>query len=172
MIAIPFNCSNIFSCTNTTWAPFAGFPTPDPHVSFLPSLLRAREAEKTKLLISIQRQKVVEKDSETERKKAVIEAEKNSEVAKIRYQQKIMEKESLQRISTIEGELGERLVGDRRGCWGFVRRVCLVLCSVLICQICGGEWDEKEKLGKYISSNVFFLALCRYGRSETETQGK
>ena len=48
---------------------------------------------------------MVEKDSETERKKAVIEAEKNSEVAKIRYQQKIMEKESLQRISTIEGEV-------------------------------------------------------------------
>lgn len=63
------------------------------------------EAEKTKLLISIQRQRVVEKESETERKKAVIEAEKNSEVAKIRYQQKIMEKESLQRISTIEDEM-------------------------------------------------------------------
>merc|ERR1719341_2509806 len=34
------------------------------------------EAEKTKLLISTQRQRVVEKDAETERKKAVIEAEK------------------------------------------------------------------------------------------------
>ncbi|XP_037086491.1 erlin-1-like [Pollicipes pollicipes] len=63
------------------------------------------EAEKTKLLISTQRQKVVEKDSETERKKAVIEAEKNSEVAKIRYQQKVMEKESLQKISTIEDQM-------------------------------------------------------------------
>merc|ERR1712180_302164 len=36
------------------------------------------EAEKTKLLISSQRQKVIEKDAETERKKAVIEAEKES----------------------------------------------------------------------------------------------
>merc|ERR1712168_1205141 len=41
------------------------------------------EAEKTKLLISTQRQKVVEKDAETERKKAVIEAEKEAQVAKI-----------------------------------------------------------------------------------------
>ena len=31
-----------------------------------------REAEKTKLLISIQHQKVVEKEAETERKKALI----------------------------------------------------------------------------------------------------
>lgn len=31
-----------------------------------------REGEKTKLLIAVQRQKVVEKDAETERKKAVI----------------------------------------------------------------------------------------------------
>ena len=41
------------------------------------------EAEKTKLLISTQRQKVVEKEAETERKKAVIEAEKEASVAKI-----------------------------------------------------------------------------------------
>ena len=33
-------------------------------------------AEKTKLLIATQRQKVVEKDAETERKQAIIEAEK------------------------------------------------------------------------------------------------
>jgi hypothetical protein len=62
-----------------------------------------REAEKTKLLISIQHQKVVEKDAETERKKAVIEAEKEALVAKIQFDQKIMEKESLQRMSHIEG---------------------------------------------------------------------
>merc|ERR1719336_1196508 len=36
------------------------------------------EAEKTKLLISTLRQKVVEKEAETERKKAVIEAEKEA----------------------------------------------------------------------------------------------
>ena len=69
------------------------------------------EAEKTKLMISTQRQKVntsfwtliwfiswegcerfwgkfyqvIEKDAETDRKKAVIEAEKEAQVAKIRY---------------------------------------------------------------------------------------
>ena len=37
------------------------------------------EAEKTKLLISTQKQKVIEKDAETERKKAVIEAEKEAQ---------------------------------------------------------------------------------------------
>lgn len=63
-----------------------------------------REGEKTKLLISIQHQKVVEKDAETERKKAVIEAEKEALVAKIQFDQKIMEKESLQRMSQIEGK--------------------------------------------------------------------
>lgn len=36
------------------------------------------ESEKTQLLISIEHQRVVEKDAETERKKAVIEAEKVS----------------------------------------------------------------------------------------------
>lgn len=63
------------------------------------------EGEKTKLLISIQHQKVVEKDAETERKKAIIEAEKEAFVAKIQYDQKIMEKESLQRIAQIEDEM-------------------------------------------------------------------
>ncbi|KAK9300759.1 hypothetical protein QLX08_006628 [Tetragonisca angustula] len=63
------------------------------------------EAEKTKLLISTQHQKVVEKDAETDRKKAVIEAEKEAQVAKIQYNQKIMEKESQQRIAAIEDEM-------------------------------------------------------------------
>merc|ERR1719336_2687752 len=59
------------------------------------------EAEKTKLLISTQRQKVVEKDAETERKKAVIEAEKEAQVARIRYEQNIQEKESMQKMEAI-----------------------------------------------------------------------
>ncbi|XP_045477500.1 erlin-1-like [Harmonia axyridis] len=63
------------------------------------------EGEKTKLLIAIQHQKVVEKDAETERKRAIIEAEKEAQVAKIHYEQKIMEKESHQRISQIEDEM-------------------------------------------------------------------
>ena len=51
------------------------------------------EAEKTKLLITTQRQKVVEKEAETERKKAVIEAEKEAQVAKIQYERMTMEKQ-------------------------------------------------------------------------------
>ncbi len=63
------------------------------------------EAEKTKLLISTQRQRVVEKEAETERKKAVIDAEKESYVAKIQYDKLIMEKESMQKMSTIHDEM-------------------------------------------------------------------
>merc|ERR1719315_507628 len=63
------------------------------------------ESEKTKLLISTQRQKVIEKDAETERKKAVIEAEKEAQVAKIKHEQNILEKESMQKIETINDEV-------------------------------------------------------------------
>ncbi|XP_061907572.1 erlin-2 [Entelurus aequoreus] len=60
------------------------------------------ESEKTKLLISQQTQKVVEKEAETERIKAVIEAEKVAEVAEIKFGQKVMEKETEKKISEIE----------------------------------------------------------------------
>ncbi|XP_029465436.1 erlin-1 isoform X3 [Rhinatrema bivittatum] len=60
------------------------------------------EGEKTKLLIAAERQKVVEKEAETERKRAIIEAEKISQVARIQYKQKVMEKETEKRISEIE----------------------------------------------------------------------
>ncbi|KAL5488739.1 hypothetical protein EMCRGX_G017725 [Ephydatia muelleri] len=59
------------------------------------------EAEKTKLMIATQKQKVIEKEAETERRKAVIEAEKQAEVSHIQYEQKIMEKESQKKISEI-----------------------------------------------------------------------
>ena len=45
---------------------------------------------------------VVEKEAETERKKAVIEAEKAQQVAKITYDQQIMEKESQKRMSELD----------------------------------------------------------------------
>jgi len=63
------------------------------------------ESEKTKLLISTQRQKVIEKDAETERKKAVIEAEKEAQVAKIKYEQNILEKEAMQKMETINDQM-------------------------------------------------------------------
>ena len=62
-----------------------------------------REAERTKLLIATEKQKVIEKEAETERKRAVIEAEKQAQVANISYAQKIMEKESMKKMSAIEG---------------------------------------------------------------------
>ena len=59
----------------------------DPGPTKIPESIRKNyelmEAEKTKLMISTQRQKVVEKEAETERKKAVIEAEKEASVGKI-----------------------------------------------------------------------------------------
>ncbi|XP_035982381.1 erlin-1 [Fundulus heteroclitus] len=60
------------------------------------------EAEKTRLLITAQTQKVVEKEAETERKKAIIEAQKLAQVAEIHFRQKVMEKETEKRISEIE----------------------------------------------------------------------
>ncbi|CAH1795154.1 unnamed protein product [Owenia fusiformis] len=60
------------------------------------------EGEKTKLLIAHEKQKVVEKEAETERKKAIIEAEKIASISKITWEQKIMEKESQKKISEIE----------------------------------------------------------------------
>lgn len=59
------------------------------------------EAEKTKLLIATQRQKVVEKEAETERKRAVIEAEKEAAVAQIHLNQKVVQKESEKKQSEI-----------------------------------------------------------------------
>uniref|UniRef100_A0A665UI61 Erlin-1 n=1 Tax=Echeneis naucrates TaxID=173247 RepID=A0A665UI61_ECHNA len=60
------------------------------------------EAEKTRLLITAQTQKVVEKEAETERKKAIIEAQKVAQVAEIQFQQKVMEKQTEKKISEIE----------------------------------------------------------------------
>jgi len=60
------------------------------------------EAERTKLLIATEKQKVIEKEAETERKRAIIEANKQAEVANITFSQKIMEKDSLQKMSEIE----------------------------------------------------------------------
>lgn len=45
---------------------------------------------------------MVEKEAETARLKAIIEAEKEAEVAKIHFEQKIMEKEFHQRMQAIE----------------------------------------------------------------------
>jgi len=62
------------------------------------------EAEKTKLLISIESQKVAEKEAETDRKKATIEAQKHAEVSTIKMQQELNEKESKRKQASIEDE--------------------------------------------------------------------
>ena len=63
------------------------------------------EQEKTQLMITTAHQQVVEKEAETDRRRAVIEAEKAAQVAKIQYEQKILGKESEKRISEIEAEM-------------------------------------------------------------------
>eukprot|EP01117_Protostelium_nocturnum_P011882 TRINITY_DN4339_c0_g1_i1.p1 TRINITY_DN4339_c0_g1~~TRINITY_DN4339_c0_g1_i1.p1 ORF type:complete len:277 (+),score=91.02 TRINITY_DN4339_c0_g1_i1:122-952(+) len=62
------------------------------------------EAEKTKLLVAQQTQKVVEKEAETEKMKATIEAEKSAAVSKIKMEQSTMEKESQVRIKKLEDD--------------------------------------------------------------------
>merc|ERR550539_1896033 len=63
------------------------------------------EAEKTKLLIAIQRQKVVEKEAETERKRAIIQAEKEAKIAEIKNQQQIDAQLAEKEIQRIEDEI-------------------------------------------------------------------
>lgn len=63
------------------------------------------ESEKTRLLIAIQHQKVVEKEAETERKRETIEALKRSEVSLIHMQKEIETKLSKQKIRAIEDQM-------------------------------------------------------------------
>jgi regulator of protease activity HflC (stomatin/prohibitin superfamily) len=59
------------------------------------------EAKKTEYLIAVERQRVVEKEAETERRRAKIEAEKIAEVAFIRKEQEIREQEGSRNVSSI-----------------------------------------------------------------------
>eukprot|EP00286_Rhodomonas_abbreviata_P006084 CAMPEP_0181330404 /NCGR_PEP_ID=MMETSP1101-20121128/23883_1 /TAXON_ID=46948 /ORGANISM="Rhodomonas abbreviata, Strain Caron Lab Isolate" /LENGTH=260 /DNA_ID=CAMNT_0023439661 /DNA_START=193 /DNA_END=975 /DNA_ORIENTATION=- len=63
------------------------------------------EAQRTQFMIAIERQKVVEKEAETERRKAKIEAEKKAEVSAIQKQQEIMEQEAARNVSSILDEM-------------------------------------------------------------------
>ncbi|CAM4898934.1 unnamed protein product [Rotaria socialis] len=63
------------------------------------------EQEKTQYMITTAHQQVVEKEAETDRRRAVIEAEKLAQVAKIQYGQKISGKEAEKRIAEIEAEM-------------------------------------------------------------------
>ena len=63
------------------------------------------EAEKTRLMIAKQTQTVVEREAETERKRATIEAMKKAEVSKIEMQQRVDEEEANQRIGAIRDKM-------------------------------------------------------------------
>uniref|UniRef100_A0A7N0VK59 Band 7 domain-containing protein n=2 Tax=Kalanchoe fedtschenkoi TaxID=63787 RepID=A0A7N0VK59_KALFE len=63
------------------------------------------EEERTKVLIAIERQRVVAKEAETVNKMAISEAEKNAYVSKILMEQKLMEKESARKSQEIENQM-------------------------------------------------------------------
>eukprot|EP01147_Barroeca_monosierra_P007989 gene7989-714_t len=63
------------------------------------------ESEKTKLMIAVQHQRVVEKEAETERKHAIIKAEKDAEVAQIQNQARVSLKETEKRIASIANDM-------------------------------------------------------------------
>ncbi|KAH9602629.1 hypothetical protein KSS87_005114 [Heliosperma pusillum] len=63
------------------------------------------EEERTKALIAMEKQKVAEKEAETQKKIAISEAEKNAYVSKIIMEQKLTEKESSRRQQQIDNEM-------------------------------------------------------------------
>nr|DAD31453.1 TPA_asm: hypothetical protein HUJ06_010304 [Nelumbo nucifera] len=65
----------------------------------------AMEEERTKVLIAIEKQRVAEKEAETQKKMALSEAEKNAEVSRIIMLQKLMEKENAKKQQEIENQM-------------------------------------------------------------------
>ncbi len=62
------------------------------------------ESEKTKYLIAIEKQKVLEKEAETNRIQNIIKAKTDAEVSKIVKEKEINEHESKKRIQEIESK--------------------------------------------------------------------
>ncbi|CAJ0944966.1 unnamed protein product, partial [Mesorhabditis belari] len=63
------------------------------------------ETEKTKLLVAVEHQKVVEKEAETDRKKSIIEAEKVAQVADVKFKQNIAEKEMEKTVNQLQDQI-------------------------------------------------------------------
>ncbi|CAM6127637.1 unnamed protein product [Calypogeia fissa] len=63
------------------------------------------EEERTKVMIAVEKQKVAEKEAETEKKRAITDAESKAGVSRILMEQRIMEKESLRLQQQIEDEM-------------------------------------------------------------------
>ncbi len=63
------------------------------------------ETEKTKLLISTERQKVLEREAETSKKQAIIKAQTEAEISKIVKEKEILEQESKMKIADIQNQM-------------------------------------------------------------------
>eukprot|EP00455_Lapot_gusevi_P013290 TRINITY_DN16445_c0_g2_i1.p2 TRINITY_DN16445_c0_g2~~TRINITY_DN16445_c0_g2_i1.p2 ORF type:complete len:340 (-),score=91.14 TRINITY_DN16445_c0_g2_i1:1102-2121(-) len=63
------------------------------------------EVEKAKVRVAAERQKVVEKEAETERLKATIEATKTADVSKINMDRELLVKKARQKIELIEDQM-------------------------------------------------------------------
>jgi hypothetical protein len=83
-------------------------------------------------LIAIERQVVAEKQSETKKKIALSQAEKNAQVSLILMEQKLMEKDSIRRKEAIENEMfvaREKAQTDA----GFYRSLTFLVSLMLSC---------------------------------------
>jgi len=65
----------------------------------------AIESERTKLKVAEQTQRLVEKTAETDRKRALIEAEKVAAVAAVELERQLKHKQNAQQIATIDNEM-------------------------------------------------------------------
>ncbi len=63
------------------------------------------ESEKTKFLIATERQKVAEKEAETERIQNIIRAKSDAEVSKIVQEKFILEQDAKKKIQDIENSI-------------------------------------------------------------------
>jgi erlin len=85
-----------------------------------------QEAERTKLLVSTERQKIVEMEAETVRLRAMIKAQQQADVSEIRNQQRYVEKQAYQEIQQIEGN--PTVCACVRVCMCACVRVCVRVC--------------------------------------------
>eukprot|EP00618_Florenciella_parvula_P002336 CAMPEP_0119465658 /NCGR_PEP_ID=MMETSP1344-20130328/682_1 /TAXON_ID=236787 /ORGANISM="Florenciella parvula, Strain CCMP2471" /LENGTH=298 /DNA_ID=CAMNT_0007497933 /DNA_START=179 /DNA_END=1075 /DNA_ORIENTATION=- len=101
--------ANVLQANCDTWAPGIEIIAVRVTKPRIPDQIKRNfeqmEAEKTKLLIANEAQRVAEKEAETERKKATVEAQKNADVAKIQMAKELMEGEAKQKISAIEDQI-------------------------------------------------------------------
>jgi len=107
----------------------------------------------------MERQKVVEKEAETEMKMAVTSAEKDALVSKIRMEQIIMEKESIKMQQIIENEMylnREKSLADSN----FYRYItgCFHSFKIFSClDLLNAESIKRQNEMKYTSWLVIFL---------------